>query len=137
MMIADTCRATIIGVKNAEQIVKAGITTVRDMGSKYFEAIAIRDAVNLGIIPGPNILAAGQALLMSGGHFLGLEVDGVDACISGARNQIKAGADLIKVVATGGLGKVPGAQELTFEEMKACFDVAHMASKTCLHFLEC
>jgi len=69
---------------------------------------------------------------MTGGHFAGLEVDGVDACLAGARAQIHAGADFIKVMATGGLGKpgeVWGAQEMTFEELKTCFDVARRAGK--------
>ena len=134
MMRTDSYTATIQGMLVAERLLKAGITTVRDMGSKHFEIIAIRNAVNQRLIPGPRIVAAGQALLISGGHFLGLEVDGVDACLAGARTQIRAGADFIKVVATGGLGKtdgIPGAQELTFEEMKACFDIARMAGKTC------
>jgi imidazolonepropionase-like amidohydrolase len=131
MQSADPCEATIIGVTVAQKLLKSGITTVRDMGSKHYEVIAIREAIQKGLISGPAILTAGRALLMTGGHFLGLEVDGVDACLAGTRSQIRAGADFIKVVATGGLGKVPGAQELTYEEMRACFEVALRAGKTC------
>ncbi len=129
MQSADACEATIIGVTAAERLLKAGITTVRDMGSKNYEALSIREAVNRGMIAGPTIVAAGRALLMTGGHFLGQEVDGVDACLAGARSQIRAGADFIKIVATGGLGKMPGAQELTYAEMRACCDVALRAGK--------
>lgn len=133
MAKTDSYTLTIQGVLVAERMLKAGITTVRDMGSKHFEVLAIRDAIDCGMIPGPNVVAPGQALLMTGGHFSGLEVNGVDACLAGARAQIHAGADFIKVMATGGLGKpdeIPGAQELTFEELKACFDVAKRAGKT-------
>ena len=133
MVKTNSYTLAIQGVLVAAKILKAGITTVRDMGSKHFEVLAIRDAIAQGTIPGPNVVAPGQALLMTGGHFSGLEVDGIDACLAGARAQIHAGADFIKVMATGGLGKpdeIPGAQELTFEELKACFDVAKRAGKT-------
>lgn len=132
MVKTDSYTLTIQGVLVAEKMLKAGITTVRDMGSKHFEVLSLRDAIRSGLIPGPTIVAPGQALLMTGGHFSGLHVDGVDACLAGARAQIHAGADFIKVMATGGLGKpdeIPGAQEMTFEELKACFDVAKKAGK--------
>jgi len=133
MVRTDNYTLTIQGVQIAKKILKAGITTVRDMGSKHFEVLSIRNAINSGVIPGPTIIAPGQALLMTGGHFSGKEVDGVEACLSAARAQLQAGADFIKVMATGGLGKpdeIPGAQELTFDELKACFSVARMAGKT-------
>jgi imidazolonepropionase-like amidohydrolase len=131
MKNADSCEATILGVTVADRVLRGGITTARDLGAKNYEAIAIREAVQQGRISGPTLLVAGRALLMTGGHFLGQEVDGVDACLAGARTQVKFGADLIKVVATGGLGKTPGAQELTCDEMKACFGVALKAGMTC------
>jgi imidazolonepropionase-like amidohydrolase len=134
MAKTDVYTLTIQGVQVAPRLLKAGITTVRDMGSKHFEVLALRNAINSGMVQGPTILAPGQALLMTGGHFSGLEVDGVASCLAGARAQLKAGADFIKVMATGGLGKpdeVPGAQELTAEEIQACFAIAHMAGKPC------
>jgi len=132
MVKNDSYTLTIQGVLVAAKMLRAGITSVRDMGSKHYEVLAIRNAINTKMIPGPTIIAPGQALRMTGGHFSGLEVNGVDACLAGARAQLHAGADFIKVMATGGLGKpdeVPGAQELTFDELKACFDVARRAGK--------
>jgi len=132
MVKNDSYTLTIQGVQVAAKMLRAGITSVRDMGSKHYEVLAIRNAINTKMIPGPTIIAPGQALRMTGGHFSGLEVNGVDACLAGARAQLHAGADFIKVMATGGLGKpdeVPGAQELTFDELKACFDVARRAGK--------
>ncbi|MFC1799140.1 amidohydrolase family protein [Thermodesulfobacteriota bacterium] len=132
MVKTDSYTLAIQGAQIAKQMLKAGITTVRDMGSKHFEVLSLRNSINQGSISGPRIVAPGQALLMTGGHFSGLEVNGVSACLAGARSQLHAGADFIKVMATGGLGKpdeIPGAQELTFDELKACFDVARMAGK--------
>lgn len=132
MVKNDSYTLTIQGVQVAATLLRAGITSVRDMGSKHYEVLAIRNAVNMNMIPGPTIIAPGQALLMTGGHFSGCEVNGIDACLAGARAQLHAGADFIKVMATGGLGKpdeIPGAQELTFDELKTCFDVARRAGK--------
>ena len=132
MARSDPCTLTIQGVHVAERLLKAGITTVRDMGGKHFEVLALRNAINSGLTRGPTIIAAGQALLMTGGHFSGLEVDGAASCLAAARGQIKAGADFVKLMATGGLGKpdeVPGAQELTEDEMRAACTVARMAGK--------
>jgi imidazolonepropionase-like amidohydrolase len=134
MAKTDAYTLTIQGVQLGPKLLKAGITTIRDMGGKHFEVLALRNAIDSGMVQGPTILAPGQALLMTGGHFSGLEVDGVASCLAGARAQLKAGADFIKVMATGGLGKpdeAPGAQELTAEEIQACFSVAHMAGKPC------
>jgi imidazolonepropionase-like amidohydrolase len=133
MAKADSYALTIQGVAVAAKLLRAGITTVRDMGSKHFEVLAIRDAIRQRRVPGPNIVASGQALLITGGHFSGLEVNGVDQCLAGARLQLHHGADFVKMMATGGLGKpdeIPGAQQLTYEELKACCDVARMAGKT-------
>ena len=105
---------------------------MRDMGGKHFEVLSLRNAIQNGMIPGPTIIAPGQAILMTGGHFSGCEVDGVPSCLAAARSQIKAGGEFIKVMATGGLGKpdeIPGAQELTEEELAACFSIARMAGK--------
>lgn len=132
MVKTDSYTLTLQGAVVAQRILNAGITTIRDMGSKHFEVVAIRNAIRQGLIKGPNIICGGQALLMTGGHFSGHEVNGTDECIAGARKQLHAGADFIKVMATGGLGKpdeIPGAQELTSEELKACFDVAKRAGK--------
>jgi imidazolonepropionase-like amidohydrolase len=132
MTNTDSYTLTIQGLQVAASLLKAGITTIRDGGSKDHEVLSIRNAINRNMIPGPRIIAAGRALLMTGGHFSGVEVDGVESCLAAARAELHAGADCIKVMATGGLGKsdeVPGAQELSFDELKACFDVARRAGK--------
>ena len=60
--------STIVGVKNALITARAGFTTVRDLGSAQFTAFALRDAINKGLVPGPRIVAAGQAISIIGGH---------------------------------------------------------------------
>ena len=112
MTKTDPYMLAIQGTVVADKLLKAGVTTVRDMGGKPFEVLALRNAIRAGIIQGPTVIAPGQALLMTGGHFSGIEVDGVPSCLSAARSELKAGADFIKVMATGGLGKpdeIPGA----------------------------
>lgn len=133
MSKTDPYTLTIQGVKVAERLLRAGITTVRDMGGLHHEVLSLRNAIRNGVIPGPNVVAPGQALIMTGGHFAGVEVDGVPSCLAAARGQIKAGADFVKIMATGGLGRpdeIPGAQELTEEEIAACAAVGRMAGKT-------
>lgn len=126
--------ATIRAVRNGAKTLRGGITTVRDMGWRSFANLDLRNAVEQGIVPGPRILACGQFLTMTGGHAwsCGLEVDGPDELCKGARQQLKAGADLIKLMATGGVltpGVEPGSPQLNEEEMRAAIREAQKAGK--------
>ena len=88
---------------------------------------------------GPGIVAAGRNLCMTGGHgwTMGWECDGPDACRKAAREELKAGVDVIKIMATGGVmtpGVEPGSPQLTEEEMRAAIEEAHKAGrKTATH----
>lgn len=102
----------------ARRTLEAGFTTVRDLGGSGVN-IALRNAINSGWATGPRIITAGKALSISGGHgdpttgarwdlfdIPGPEMgiaDGPDECRAAVRNQIKRGADCIKVCATGGV----------------------------------
>jgi imidazolonepropionase-like amidohydrolase len=115
---------TLDAVRNARLSLEAGVTTVRDLGGKESNAIALRDAIARGEHPGPAIVPAGRALCMTGGHgaFIGRETDGPWDARKGVREQRKAGADCIKLIATGGVltkGAVPGLDQLSEEEMRA------------------
>ena len=82
----------------------AGVTTARDLGSKPEVIFPLREAVQRGIAPGPHLIVAGAPLTTTGGHFhfMGGEADSVDELLRVLRQQVKAGADFIKIMATGG-----------------------------------
>lgn len=133
-------RETLIGAKNARLTLLAGFTTVRNVGASGFSDVALRDAINAGDVPGPRMLVSGPALGITGGHcdndMLPFEyhavgdgvADGIAAVQHKVRENIKYGADLIKVCATGGvlsLGDNPQHSQYTLEEMKAIVADAH------------
>jgi imidazolonepropionase-like amidohydrolase len=118
----------------ARETARAGVTTVRDLGGREYVEIAARRAIQEGLIDGPRILAAGRPVCMTGGHghWLGREADGPDDARKAVREQLKAGADVIKVIATGGVmtpGVEPGSPQLTFEEMRAAIEEARKAGR--------
>ena len=121
--------------RNALMSLIMGVTTVRDMGSKGATNITVRDAINAGQILGPRVYACGSPISMTGGHAseICIEADGVDAVRLAAREMLKKGADVIKVMASGGFvaqGRdQPWSPQLTFEEMQAAIDEAHKAGK--------
>lgn len=124
--------AAVKAVRNAAITLAHGVTTVRDLGGRGDAAIQVARAVEQGRIPGPRILAAGRALTVTGGHGHSVgfarEVDGPDAVRRAVREEVKAGATAIKVIATGGV-LTPGiAADLTAftpEELEALVDEAH------------
>jgi len=133
-------KEAITGVANARTTLLAGFTSVRNVGAGGYTDIDLRDAVNAGQVPGPHIQASGPALGITGGHcddnllpFKYREVgDGVADGIAGVqqkvRQNIKYGADLIKICATGGVlskGDDPQASQYTLEEMQAIVADAH------------
>lgn len=133
-------RETLIGAKNARLTLMAGFTTVRNVGADGYSDVALRDAINAGDVPGPRMLVSGPALGITGGHcdnnMLPSEyhavgdgvADGIAEVQHKVRENIKYGADVIKVCATGGvlsLGDNPQASQYTLEEMKAIVADAH------------
>jgi imidazolonepropionase-like amidohydrolase len=118
----------------ARQTIEAGVTTVRDLGGVDGIALAIRDATRAGLIPGPRVLAAARGICMTGGHGwqFGREADGADDVRKAVREQLKAGADVIKIFATGGVmtpGVEPGSPQLTPEEIRAAIEEARKAGR--------
>ena len=128
--------ATVKAVANAQKALRAGVTAVRDLGASGHMVLGVADAIRRGIVQGPRIVAAGRLLTMTGGHghFIGREVDGADGMRKAAREEIKAGAKVIKVVATGGV-LTPGitAQQsaYTSDELRAAVETAHAAGVPC------
>ena len=125
----------LMAARHAERTVRAGVTTVRDLGGLEHVDIPLRDAINEGLIPGPRMKVSGKVICMTGGHGWGpggREADGPAEVRKAAREQLKAGADVIKIMATGGvmtLGVEPGSHQLTYEEMRAAVEEAEKAGK--------
>lgn len=127
-------RTILRGVKNLEKHLKAGTTYFRDLGTGSGMDIELKRAVAEGLINGPEFKSAGRVVTMTGGHgwFIGREADGPDETRKAAREQLKAGADVIKIMATGGVmtsGVEPGSPQLSREEMAAAVEEAHKAGK--------
>ncbi|MGA2785448.1 MAG: amidohydrolase family protein, partial [Candidatus Bathyarchaeia archaeon] len=94
--------STIFGVENAKAWMRAGVTTVRDLGCAHHGIFALRDAIEKGTVVGPRIIAAGAILTESGRNVsLGVAADGPDEFRKRAREQIGAGAQWIKIYASG------------------------------------
>jgi len=118
----------------ARETARAGVTTVRDMGGREYAEIAVRRAIQEGMLDGPRIVAAGRPVCMTGGHghWFAREADGPDDARKAVREQLKAGADVIKIIATGGVltpGVEPGSPQLTLDEMRAAIDEASRAGR--------
>jgi len=118
----------------ARNALHAGITMWRDIGGHAHIDLQLKKAINLGLVPGPRMLACGRWLGHSGGHGSGLSesVDGVEALRRAVREQIAAGADGIKLIASGGVMQAtedPFAMEYTEEELEAAVDEARKAGR--------
>lgn len=115
-----------------EEILTRGVTTVRDLGGKEEVTLTLARLVAEGVVTGPQIVAAGRVVTMTGGHghWMGIEIDGADEARKATRRMIKAGARVIKVMATAGMmtsGQQAGAPQLTVAEMASCVEEAHKA----------
>ena len=142
-------KEAIIGVENAKTTLEAGFTTVRNVGANDFTDVALRDEINAGHVPGPHMQVSGPPLGITGGHMdqnllpfqyhvVGEGVaDGIPAVQHMVRQNIKYGADLIKIGASGGVlskGDDPQASQYTKEEMIAiCADAHRLGRKVAAH----
>ena len=123
--------AAVKCVRNAGRQLAAGVTTVRDLGGPGFVVCEVGRAIADGLVPGPRVVASGQALTITGGHgwnSFARQVDGPDAVRLAVREQVRAGARSIKIVATGGVltpGVTVDFTALTAEEVAAAVDEAH------------
>ena len=121
--------------RSAGQTLEAGVTTVRDVGSRDHLIFALKKAIDNGLTPGPRIIGAGLAICMVGGHLrrvIAQEVEGVEQVRQVVRQQIVAGAEVIKVIASGGVltpGTSPEQAQMTLDELSAAVDEAKRAGR--------
>jgi len=123
---------TLRSARNARRTLEAGITTVRDCGSTNFIDFSVRRAISEGLMVGPRMVLSGKIICMTGGHGwnVGQEADGPDGVRRAAREMLRAGADNVKMIATGGIlteGTEIGAPQFTEDEMRAGVVEAHKA----------
>jgi imidazolonepropionase-like amidohydrolase len=136
------------GVKNAAATLRAGFTTVRNVGGGFIDR-SLRDAIARGAVPGPRMLVANNSIGITGGHCDDTNAmrpdafpdgsswrtgvaDGVDEVRKAVRHQIKHGADVIKLCATGGVmsqGDAVGASQMTPDELRAAVEEATRADR--------
>jgi len=140
------------GAFYAEKTLKAGFTTVADLGAPNESIFALRAATASGRVPGPRIIAAGSAVSVHGGHgddanampeefvplFRSASIcSGADDCRRAVREQVRSGADIIKITATGGVLSPTNAglaKQFSDDELKAIVDTAHsMGRKVTAH----
>lgn len=134
--------AALRGAENARITLQAGFTTVADLGAPNDSIFALRRAIAEGRVPGPRIIASGSSITPDGGHgdVAGFSpavndalrsqsaCSGADACRRAVRRQIQAGADVIKITATGGVLSNTAAgleQQFSDEELRAIVEAAH------------
>ena len=130
-MRAETDAEQLILMRSsARQLLHAGVTTVRDLGARAFLDIAVRDAIARGTEDGPRLVTAGRPLTPAGGHcwFMGGECGSAGELRRMVRLHHLRGADLIKVMATGGFlttGSAPWSAQFTAPELSAVTREAH------------
>ncbi len=132
---------TVIGVRNAATTLKAGFTSVRNVGSENFDDVALRQGIDGHFIVGPRIVTATYAIGATGGHcdqtYFPPSMNQTSPAVADSPDDLrkkvrwlhKYGAEIIKICATGGVfdhGDRPGAQQLNYDEIKAIVDEAHM-----------
>ena len=121
---------------NAQKTLDSGVTSIRDLGGRDFLEFAVRDACNSGQQLGPTIMAAGKMVCMTGGHgnVFGRIADGPDEVLKAVREQIHAGSDVIKLMATGGImtpGVNPEDAHYTEEELRVGVKEGHRFNRKC------
>ena len=131
-----------VGARYARRTLMAGFTTVADLGATNESIFALRDAIRRGDVPGPRVIASGSSVSVHGGHgdINGYREDvmhllssesvcsGPDDCMRAVRTQVRSGADIIKITATGGVLSNTAAglgQQFSDAELAAIVDVAH------------
>jgi len=139
----------LFGYRNGVNMLEAGFTTVRDMGAPLDFGLSLRDAINRGVVKGPRVLACGNIISMTGGHadfhlpsgisYEGMSriADGVQECRKAAREQLRSGADFIKICSSGGVMSPTDpvdTPQFTVEEIKTItYEAACVGKRVASH----
>ena len=130
----DEARLLLLAASNAQRFLRAGVTTVRDLGSPFTLGSDLRDAIDEGLLIGPRVLAANRVITVTGGHghHMGIECDDVAGLRRAVRQLAKEGSDWVKVMASGGFvhvrrseGDAPFFPLFDLTEMRTIVDEAH------------
>jgi imidazolonepropionase-like amidohydrolase len=132
---------------NGIKTLRAGFTTVRNLGDRTGATLALRDAIEAGWVQGPRIVDAGRSISVTSGHMDGTLslredlhaaisqdnlCDGADSCREAVRRQVRRGVDVIKIATTGGVNSRIGAglgQQMFLDEARAVVETAHLHGK--------
>jgi len=134
---ARTAAMTVfLAQENARKTLETGVITVRDLGASDYADIAMRDLINRGAMMGPRMFVSGYGLYVTssparpGVALPAGQADGVPEVMRVVRQQIGAGADVVKIYgSTGSDQDLTGYQTFTFEELRAAIEVAHQLGK--------
>ena len=139
VMEASDAEAVLQMAANGMKTLRAGITTVRDLGARNFVDVALRTAIETGVSQGPRLACSGQMICITGGHAaqIGCVADGPEGVRRAVRLQVGAGVDWVKIMATGGVlsrGGVPGMPHFNPDELQAGVEEAHkLRRRTAAH----
>ena len=124
---------TLQAARNARAHLYSGTTTVRDLGAKNRTTLMLRQAMEMGITPGPRLRLAGRPMAIIGGHlsYFGIGATGPDECRAAVRQLVKEGVDQIKITATGGSTRTSFRSRPSFnlDELRAICEEAHKFGK--------
>ena len=124
----------VLMLRSARELLGVGVTTARDLGARGYLAVVARDAIASGMARGPRLVVAASPITITGGHcwFMGGEADSEDDLRKMVRTHHKRGADLIKVMSTGGFmttGSAPWYAQFTSEQLKVIVEEARRVDK--------
>jgi imidazolonepropionase-like amidohydrolase len=134
MMAASDDHLLAEMLRNARRLLAAGVTTARELGARGLLDLKVQEAVQEGNAPGPRLLVSNQPITVTGGHcwFMGCQRDDHDGLRRAVREHHNAGAQVIKVMATGGFmtaGPAPWDAQFGLDELRVVADEAHRLGK--------
>jgi imidazolonepropionase-like amidohydrolase len=129
MKAASDAQLLVLMLRSARELLSAGVTTARDLGSRAHLGLDIQEAIETGMADGPTLVVANEPITTTGGHcwFMGGEVDSDAEIRHAVRERHKAGANVVKVMSTGGFmttGSAPWHAQFASDELRTLVDEA-------------